>query len=131
MEYFINIEELKSDIILLKKLLETKEKELQAYYDKISSSKGFDNILYKNLYNGLNPSRAIEKSVEEYNSSRDEQDWISIRTAWRKYSLLKKEIKLGEKMISKVQFLNEHTTLHALKHAQTGEDLCLLLCEWN
>ncbi len=95
MEYFINIEELKSDIILLKKLLETKEKELQAYYDKISSSKGFDNILYKNLYNGLNPSRAIEKSVEEYNSSRDEQDWISIRTAWRKYSLLKKEININ------------------------------------
>ena len=88
---FENIEEIKTDIVLLKKLIETKETELQAYYDKISSSKGFDNILYKNLYNGLNPSRAIEKAVEEYNSSRDERDWISIRTAWRRYSLLKKE----------------------------------------
>ena len=93
MEYFINIEELKSDIILLKKLLESKEKELQAYYDKINSSTGFDNILYRNLYNGLNPSRAIEKSVEEYNSSKEEKDWISIRTAWRRYSELKKKKK--------------------------------------
>ena len=90
MECFNNIEEVKSDIVLLKKLLESKESELQAYYDKINSSKGFESILYKYLSNGINPSRAIEKSVEEYNSSREERDWISIRTAWRKYSQLKK-----------------------------------------
>ncbi len=45
--------------------------------------------------------------------------------------MFKKEIKLGEKLVSKVQLINEHTTVHALKHAQTGEDLCLLLCEWT
>ncbi len=43
----------------------------------------------------------------------------------------KKEIKYGEKLISQVQFTNEKTTLHYLQHAQTGDDLCLIQCNWD
>lgn len=42
----------------------------------------------------------------------------------------KKEIKLGEKLISSVQMLDDKTTIHVLSHAQTHEDLCLLYCTW-
>lgn len=45
--------------------------------------------------------------------------------------MFKKEIKYGEKLISKVQKVDEKTTLHALKHRETGEDLCVLLCKWE
>ena len=44
--------------------------------------------------------------------------------------LYKKEIKLGEKMISCVQIIENNITLHELKHSETGEDLCLVKCEW-
>ena len=44
--------------------------------------------------------------------------------------IFKKEIKYGEQLISKVQKIDEHTTLHAVVHAQTQEDLCLIKCEW-
>lgn len=44
--------------------------------------------------------------------------------------VFKKEIKCGEQLISKVQKLDENTTLHALLHAQTQEDLCLIKCDW-
>jgi len=44
--------------------------------------------------------------------------------------IFKKEIKCGEQLISKVQKLDDHTTLHAVVHVQTQEDLCLLKCEW-
>ena len=44
--------------------------------------------------------------------------------------IFKKEIKCGEQLTSKVQLLDEHTTLHALVHAQNQEDLCLIKCEW-
>ena len=45
--------------------------------------------------------------------------------------IFKKEIKYGEQLVSQVQQVDEHTTLHTLRHAQTHEDLCLLKCEWN
>lgn len=44
--------------------------------------------------------------------------------------VFKKEIKCGEQLICKVQQVDEHTTLHALTHAQTNEELCLIRCEW-
>jgi len=44
--------------------------------------------------------------------------------------VFKKEIKCGEQLISKVQEIDEHTTVHAVVHAQTQEDLCLMKCEW-
>lgn len=44
--------------------------------------------------------------------------------------IFKKEIKCGELLTSKVQKTDENTTLHALVHAQTQEDLCLIKCEW-
>lgn len=44
--------------------------------------------------------------------------------------VFKKEIKCGEQLICKVQKIDEHTTLHALIHAQTQEDLCWVKCEW-
>ena len=44
--------------------------------------------------------------------------------------VFKKEIKCGEELLCKVQKLDEHNTLHALVHAQTQEDLCLIKCEW-
>ena len=45
--------------------------------------------------------------------------------------IFKKEAKLGEKMISQVQLLDETTTIHSLKHSETGEDLCALCCKWD
>ena len=45
--------------------------------------------------------------------------------------MFKKEIKYGEKMVSKVQLLEDNTTLHAVQNIQSGEDLCLLKCEWE
>ena len=44
--------------------------------------------------------------------------------------IFKKEIKCGEQLTCKVQKLDKHNTLHALVHAQTQEDLCLIKCEW-
>lgn len=44
--------------------------------------------------------------------------------------IYKKEAKYGEKLISHVQFLENNTTLHALKNSETGEDLCLIKCKW-
>ncbi|MBP5698338.1 MAG: hypothetical protein J6W96_02275 [Alphaproteobacteria bacterium] len=43
----------------------------------------------------------------------------------------KKEVKLGEKLVSIVQMTDEKTSVHVLRHAETQEDLCLLCCEWN
>ncbi len=43
--------------------------------------------------------------------------------------LYKKEVKLGEKLISQVQTI-ENTTLHSLKHTESGDILCQLKCEW-
>lgn len=43
----------------------------------------------------------------------------------------KKEIKLGEKLISKAQILGDNQTLHVLTNAESGEDLCLFLCDWE
>jgi medium-chain acyl-[acyl-carrier-protein] hydrolase len=42
----------------------------------------------------------------------------------------KKEIKYGEKLLSQVQFIDNKTTLHYLKNSETGDDLCLIKCEW-
>ncbi len=42
----------------------------------------------------------------------------------------KKEIKYQEKLVSKVQILENNTTIHLLKNSKTDEDLCLLKCEW-
>lgn len=44
--------------------------------------------------------------------------------------IFKKEIKLGEKLITQVEFISNNITVHALRHAETNEDLCLLRCEW-
>lgn len=44
--------------------------------------------------------------------------------------VFKKEIKCGEELISKVQKIDNNTTVHALVHAKTQEDLCLIQCEW-
>lgn len=41
----------------------------------------------------------------------------------------KKEAKFGEKVISQIEFKDEHTTLHRLQNIE-GEDLCLLQCVW-
>lgn len=89
MIYLKKINELKSEIDFHKDMIEAKEKELNAYYNKLQNSNGFEYILYKNLLDGNNPSRAIEKSIDEYNRDRGEKDWISTRTAWRRYSELK------------------------------------------
>lgn len=43
----------------------------------------------------------------------------------------KKEIKFGEKLISQVELKEDNTTLHLLKHAGDGEELCLIQCKWT
>ena len=45
--------------------------------------------------------------------------------------MFKKEIKYGEKMISKVQMTDSLTTLHAVQNSDTSEDLCVVKCEWE
>ncbi len=42
----------------------------------------------------------------------------------------KKEIKYGEKLVSKVQMVDEKTTVHVVQNAENGQDLCYLKCEW-
>ena len=44
--------------------------------------------------------------------------------------VVKKEIKYGENLVSQVQVLDGNKTLHIMKHSVSGEDLCMLLCEW-
>ncbi len=43
----------------------------------------------------------------------------------------KKEVRLGEKLISKVQFLDCNKTVHSLVNADTQDDLCLVACSWG
>ena len=45
--------------------------------------------------------------------------------------IFKKEIKFGEKLISKIQMIDKNTSLHSLTHSETGDDLCLMKCEWK
>ena len=44
--------------------------------------------------------------------------------------VFKKEIKYGEKVLSQVEFQNDKT-IHILKNAETGEDLCLISALWT
>ena len=43
--------------------------------------------------------------------------------------MFKKEITYGSKVLSQVS-INENTTVHALKNAETGEELCIINAEW-
>ena len=43
--------------------------------------------------------------------------------------MFKKEIKIGEKLISDVQIKN-NKTIHKLIHSENGNELCVLNCEW-
>lgn len=43
----------------------------------------------------------------------------------------KKEIKYGQDVISQIEFVNEKHTVHVLKNAETGEDLCMISAKWN
>ena len=45
--------------------------------------------------------------------------------------IFKKEAKFNDIITSLIQFVDEKTTLHSIKNAETGEDLCLFRCEWN
>jgi len=45
--------------------------------------------------------------------------------------MFKKEIKCGEKIISKVQRMEENLTIHSVQNMETGDDLCILRCEWE
>ena len=45
--------------------------------------------------------------------------------------IFKKEAKFKDRILSQVQFIDEQTTVHAIKNAVTGEDLCLFQCHWN
>jgi len=43
--------------------------------------------------------------------------------------MFKKEIKLGEKLVSALE-INGNTTLHSLKNKDTNDEICILKCEW-
>ena len=45
--------------------------------------------------------------------------------------VFKKEIKYGEKLVSKTQILENNTTIHELYNKDTKEDLCNICCNWN
>lgn len=44
--------------------------------------------------------------------------------------IYKKEAKYKENIISEIEFKTDKTTLHCLKN-KTGEDLCLIKCQWE
>lgn len=44
--------------------------------------------------------------------------------------LFKKEIKYGETLVSQIQMIDDTTSLHILRNAETNEDACLLKCTW-
>ena len=44
--------------------------------------------------------------------------------------LYKKEIKLGEKLVSNVQLESDNITIHSIRHSDSDEELCVLKCEW-
>lgn len=50
-----------------------------------------ESILYNNLKIEKKPTRAVEKSLEEYNYSRDEDDCICVMTVWRYYKKMKEK----------------------------------------
>lgn len=43
----------------------------------------------------------------------------------------KKEIKFGSKILSEVEFKEDNKTIHTIKNADTGEDLCYMLALWK
>lgn len=43
----------------------------------------------------------------------------------------KKEIKFGEKLITRVQILDDGSTVHVLTNSQTGDDVCQVHCVWS
>lgn len=45
--------------------------------------------------------------------------------------IFKKEIKLGEKLISEVQIVDDLTTIHYIKYKASLENLCILKCKWS
>jgi len=53
------------------------------------SKTSFEEICITNLKEGYKPTRAVEKALEEHNSSRPLDKGISISTAWRKYKTIK------------------------------------------
>lgn len=53
----------------------------------------FDNlqeILISNLNKEKKPTKAVEKTLEDYNNLREEEDCICILTVWRYYKKMKK-----------------------------------------
>lgn len=51
-----------------------------------------ESLLYKNLKIEKKPTRAVEKSLEEYNNSRNEDNCICVMTVWRYYKKLKEKL---------------------------------------
>lgn len=43
----------------------------------------------------------------------------------------KKEIKYGNNVLSQIEIVDDTHTIHLLKNAETGEDLCVLNIEWD
>lgn len=45
--------------------------------------------------------------------------------------VFKKEIKFGEKLLSQIEFKDKNTTVHLLKNAVSGDELCTIQCRWE
>jgi medium-chain acyl-[acyl-carrier-protein] hydrolase len=45
--------------------------------------------------------------------------------------IFKKEVKYGSEIISQAEFKDENTTIHAIKNAETNEDLCYIQAVWD
>ena len=59
---------------------------------------------------------------------------IEFRTKYKLKTIdmvYKKEIKYGEKLISQIELADDGSTIHLLKNAKTGEDVCQLHCVWK
>lgn len=52
--------------------------------------KNLNEILNFNLKKEKKPTRAVEKTLEDYNNIRDEEDCICVMTVWRYYKKMKK-----------------------------------------
>lgn len=44
--------------------------------------------------------------------------------------VFKKEVKYAEKIVVKVEFIDEKTTVHIIKN-MNGDEICLIQCNWN
>ncbi len=124
-----NVSELLKDNKYMK-LFEKREDDL--VYEKIRTPERFDvEKLFEIRYDDLDVNKHVNNA--NYIVWAFESLNFDYRRNHRIRSIdmvFKKEIKYGSKVLSQT-FINNKTTIHILKNADSGEELCLVQAEWN